>query len=419
MNKLIFLVLCIFMAQKASAQYDKNMDLSKRLSIEQTVPDLPEMPILNFSNNTVDLDTYRDKLVILDFWDTSCSTCIALMPHLKELQKTLGDKVQILTVTWESREAIESFFKKSKYLKEKNTFLPTIVGDTLLRKYFPHLGVPHSVYLYKGKVKAITHSDYIKVEYIEKLLADGKLDIPVKDDFNTKVIMQDTDKQKVIGKVLVTGYQEGLVFKGGLPIEKDSLSGQFITYINNSGILSAYTVLFAQIKMPDFIWHPDRIIWKVKDKIKYEAAFDERDMEIWTRKYGICYQRISQDTLPKAEMAKLVIKDLNFFLGLNVRQTKVEKDVIVIRKTDRSRAGATEVPEQDALLIEGANNVAFFTLDMTAKFPPAIDESGYTGLIKLRKFSTIEELSTQLLFYGLEAVKTKREIDVLIIEEIE
>ena len=419
MNKLIFLFLCIFTAQKATAQYDKNVDLSKRLSIEQTVPDLPEMPILNFSSNTVDLDDYNDKLVILDFWDTSCSTCIALMPHLKELQKTVGDKVQILTVTWESREAIESFFKKSKYLKEKNTFLPTIVGDTLLRKYFPHLGVPHSVYLYKGKVKAITHSDYIKVEYIEKLLADSKLDIPVKDDFNTKVIMQDADKQKVIGKVVVTGYQEGLVFKGGLPIEKDSLSGQFITYINNSGILSAYTRLFAQIKMPDFIWHADRIIWKVKDKIRYEAAFDERDMEIWERKYAICYQRISQDTLPKAEMAKLVMKDLNFFLGLNVRQTKAEKDVIVIRKTDRSRIGATEVPDQDALLIEGANNLAFFSLDMTAKFPPAIDESGYTGLIKLGQFSTIEELSAQLLFYGLEAVKTKREIDVLVVEEIE
>ncbi len=418
MKTFIILLLSITGTYMVSAQSKKKIDLTQRLALEETVPDLPPMPILNFESPTVDINDYANKVVILYFWDTYCASCIALMPHIKKLQTEMGDRAQILTVTWQPKEVIEQFFKKNKYLEENNTYLPTIVGDTLLKKYFPYQASSLTVFLYKGKLKAITHSDYLKRNYIEELIVSDKLDIPFRDDFNERVVLRDTADGNVMGKVLITGHQEGLIFKGGLPIERDSITGDFITYINNSGILSAYQRLYAQIEKPRFVWHPDRIVWKVKDKNRYSPGLDDKDVNIWSRKNDICYQRISRDTLRKAEMAKLIIQDLNFFLGLNVYRTKEKKDVIVIQKTDRSRGEAVKVPDENAIPIEGAANVAFFSLDMTYKYPPAIDESGYIGMINVGKFANIEELSAQLLYYGLEAVKTKRMIDVLLVEEV-
>lgn len=397
------------------AQQNKKVDLSKRLTIGSTVPDMPVMDILNFPSSTIDLDDYKDKVLILDFWDTYCSTCIELMPHVKEVQKTVGDKAQIITVTWQSKEVIDQFFKGNKYLKEHQAYLPTIIADSLLKSYFPHQGVPHTVFIYKGKVKAITYFDYIKPEYIEKLIAEDRLDIPVKDDFNTKSVIPDQENSNLKGKVLITGYQDGLEFKGGLPIEKDSVTGMFVTSMINTGILDAFTRLHAMISPSYYLWIPGRMEWYVKDQNDYQYKPNSIGPRIWDTKNAICYQRFSQDTVSKKEMAKLVMQDLVSFLGVSVTIEKKEKEVVVIRETTKSRAGIAK-PEGDRR-VEGMENLAFL-MDFSKMYPPTLDESGFTEIIDVPDFSSLEKLNRQILYYGLEAVLAKRVIDVMVIREL-
>ncbi|MEN5195757.1 TlpA family protein disulfide reductase [Sphingobacterium faecium] len=414
MKSYIIIIYILLGIMPLYAQQNKKVDLTNRLTIGSTVPDLPVMDILNFPSSTIDLDDYKDKVLILDFWDTFCSTCIELMPHVKEVQKTIGDKAQIITVTWQSKEVIDQFFKGNKYLKEHQAYLPTIIADYLLKSYFPHQGVPHTVFIYKGKVKAITYFDYIKPEYIDKLIAEDKLDIPVKDDFNTKGVIPDQQNLNLKGKVLITGYQDGLEFKGGLPIEKDSVTGMFVTSMINTGILDAFMRLHAFIEPPTYLWIPARIEWHVKDQNIYKYKSNTTGPRIWDTKNAICYQRFSQDSVSKKEMAKLVMQDLVSFLGVSVTIEKKEKDVVVIRKTTKSRAGAIK-PESKSQ-VEGADNLAFL-LDQTEKYPPAFDESGFTEIIDIPDFSSLEKLNQQLLYYGLEASIAPRIIDVVVVRE--
>ena len=42
--------------------------------------------------NTISLEDYKGKLVLLDFWGSWCSPCRASHPHLKELYKEYKDK---------------------------------------------------------------------------------------------------------------------------------------------------------------------------------------------------------------------------------------------------------------------------------------------------------------------------------------
>src|SRR6201999_1317282 len=46
--------------------------------------------------------SFKGKLLILDFWGVTCSSCIAEMPKMQRLQQEFGDKIQILLVTRDS-----------------------------------------------------------------------------------------------------------------------------------------------------------------------------------------------------------------------------------------------------------------------------------------------------------------------------
>lgn len=412
--KKIQLLIALMLTLSISFSQDRAVqDLSHQIKIGQPIPNLPLMPIVNHPSTTVDLDDYKNKVIILDFWDTFCATCIELMPHVKQVQQEVGDKAQIFTVTWQSKEVINNFFKNNRYLKEKNTQLPSIVSDTLLKKYFPHTGVPHTVFIYKGIVRAITYADYIKPKFINELIENGKLNIPVKDDFNNNRSISQLE-ENVKGKVLITGYQDGLEFKGGLPIEKDTISGMFRTSLINTGILDAFMRLDAIITPPTFIWIPSRIEWQVKDPTKYKYKPNSGGQNIWETEHAICYQRFSQDTLSKREMAQLVKNDLTSFLGVEVNIEKKERDAVVIRKTDRAHDGPQ--PLANGQMVEGADNLAFL-IDLTEQYPPAFDESGLTDMITIPNFSSLEQLNKQLVGYGLEAVVVKRIIDTVVVKE--
>jgi peroxiredoxin len=59
----------------------------------------------------VSLESYRGRLVVLNFWATWCPPCVAEMPSLQRLEKTLGaEGLAVVTVsTDEDQEALREF----------------------------------------------------------------------------------------------------------------------------------------------------------------------------------------------------------------------------------------------------------------------------------------------------------------------
>ncbi|QQD14261.1 TlpA family protein disulfide reductase [Sphingobacterium sp. UDSM-2020] len=417
MKYIILNMLLLTVAWKFSYSQQKEMDRSKQLHVGEVLPKIRPMSILNFNTKSVHLQDWKDKVVVLEFFDTFCASCIEGMPALAQVQKEMGDKLVVLLVTWQSKEVIEKFYRTNAFLKEKNVKLPTIVGDTLLRQFFPHQGVPHTVFLYKGKVHAITYPDYVKKQFIEELYTSGKLRVPQKDQFK-KGDLSDiiTEEDNFIGSVRLTAYQEELVEKPGLSIEKDSISGMYRTYFSNVGILNAYKALDTYIKKPKFLLTDKRIVWKVKDPEKYYYREGGGGQQLWLTKYGICYERKSYVAKELAELATMAINDLNTFLGLRVYWDQLERDCLVIQKIGSPNTGRT--PKEKVQKMENLS-VLIFLMDYSGKYLPIVDESDYKGNIELVGYQNIADLNEQLQSYGLEMVEGKRKIEMLIVEEIQ
>ncbi len=51
---------------------------------------------------TVSVSDYRGKILILNFWSTTCGSCMEEMPHFNEFQKAYADQVEILALDGET-----------------------------------------------------------------------------------------------------------------------------------------------------------------------------------------------------------------------------------------------------------------------------------------------------------------------------
>src|SRR6478752_6738066 len=139
----------------------------KTYTVGDKVPDLVFKNLINSRSKQTRLNDYKGKLVIIDFWEWGCVTCMESFPKIELLQKEFADKLQVITVT--SRISPEYFQeKKSEFHSLKDFTLPTVMRDDELRKCFPFDAVSHLVWIDRnGFVKAITGSDYVTAENIK------------------------------------------------------------------------------------------------------------------------------------------------------------------------------------------------------------------------------------------------------------
>jgi thiol-disulfide isomerase/thioredoxin len=101
--------------------------------------------VTNYSSTELKLSDLGAKLIILDFWGPRCLSCIEAFSKMDALQKEFGDRIQIIMVNQESQEFTEQFFAKRKKLIIPK--LPFVMGDTILKNIFPHVGMPYHVWI--------------------------------------------------------------------------------------------------------------------------------------------------------------------------------------------------------------------------------------------------------------------------------
>lgn len=170
----------------------------KALTIGDAVPDIEINNIINYKTSTAKLSGFKEKLVILDFMNTYCLSCISVLPRFDSLQHQYGDKLQIFIVTDESKERVAKFLKTNPVAR--NISIPVIMQDTTLKKIFPHRYVSHEAWIYKGIVKAITGSEYVKGPNILTVLSGKAPSWEVKNDmgdydYNSSIMVVNTTSE--------------------------------------------------------------------------------------------------------------------------------------------------------------------------------------------------------------------------------
>lgn len=144
---------------------------AQELKIGDKVPDITLTAMENDTPFT--LYSINKKLVIVQFWNTLCKGCIRSFPKADSLQKKYKENVEFIYVSKESRQQIDEFFRLRR--KIRKPAVKFITGDTVLNRYFPHLFVPHHVWLKDGKtVIAITAGQNTSDRTIAAFLSENK-----------------------------------------------------------------------------------------------------------------------------------------------------------------------------------------------------------------------------------------------------
>jgi thiol-disulfide isomerase/thioredoxin len=73
----------------------------------------------NPAGSMVNVSSFAGKPVLLNLWATWCVPCVAEMPTLDKLAVSLGDRVQLLTVSqdFKGAEKVDPFFQKAGFQK--------------------------------------------------------------------------------------------------------------------------------------------------------------------------------------------------------------------------------------------------------------------------------------------------------------
>jgi len=161
----------------------------KPLAVGDTMPPFLLSNILNTQQQSIHLSQLAHKLVILDFWATWCSSCLKGFAKLDSLQQQFPLQLQPILVnntrtTADTKESIAAYLGKRNQSPKTKISLPvSIEDDPDLQQLFPHLRVPHYVWLYNNKVVAITSASELTKQNIQSILSGKPNFITTKNDY--------------------------------------------------------------------------------------------------------------------------------------------------------------------------------------------------------------------------------------------
>lgn len=126
----------------AKKGFDRQM---AELSAKWVGASAPGFALQDVDGRQVNLAALRDKVVLLDFWDTWCGPCRKELPVLTSLEKAWAPKgFVVVRITDEPREDIQAFLKKTQQS------FPTLVNGEGVFKAFGVVGIPTLVLIARG-----------------------------------------------------------------------------------------------------------------------------------------------------------------------------------------------------------------------------------------------------------------------------
>ncbi|WP_167554237.1 TlpA family protein disulfide reductase [Sphingobacterium sp. CZ-2] len=376
--------------------------------------------MLNYKTPSVKISDFKNKLLILDFWDIWCGTCIAAMPKMHKLQEEFGDDIIILPVTAGKEVDIKSFSEKNPVLSQLDFY--SAVEDSTLSQLFPHKMVPHVVWIDgDGIVKAITGSGEVNEDNIKAVL---KGDVALKEkkdvldyDHNLPLLIGNNgaDESFFLQRSVITPKIDGISTMFGGPFVESDSSVRFRA--TNVSLINIYSLAYKDLsRLPK-----SRIVLEVKDKTMYlNPAFlkrQDKQMDTEAEEDAIwCYDLITKGDKPIDQIRKFIKNDLDLFFGLDGRMEKRTIKCLVLKKnnqfTDTERKIDGNSYKLSAFVYKYNNIVGnHFIVNESEGYNPSVAQMDVE--------IGIEELKANLLKYGIICEKEEREMDVFVLTEID
>ncbi|AZA95613.1 TlpA disulfide reductase family protein [Chryseobacterium shandongense] len=393
-------------------------------SIGDTVESLQAKSMINWPQQ--EFKYQKGKALILDFWATWCSPCIAEFPKTDSLKNKFAKDLDVIAVTSDKNELVAKFL--STYKKNFGITITSVTDDQLLKRNFPHLVIPHYVWINKkGVVSAITTPEHLNDENVRKLIAGEKLTLPVKNEY------EDVATHKVLSPLVeidekrgfpalrsyyyLGKYQSGTQSFSTAPMYDKTTNTNRIRAINIS-LAGLYTLAYLGLEN----FHISRVIYE---------GFEELKKDQITKENYFSYDQIIPGDNVKEAYAKMK-KFLDMELGATSTLETRRMECLVLKKgrglrlspanskaetvDSRDSTIKNNVPLENLLSIWAFGDKPLFPLDI-------VDE---TGLDKRQRISIslalkdkndVEALITAFKKQGLILTREFREMAVIVLKK--
>ena len=414
---------------------------AQELKVGDTLPpELWNLPLNVISHpsgkETITLNEYKGKPVILDFWATWCTPCVAMLPKMDSLQKEFAKQVQILALTYQTTKEVDEFMKKYIRRTGRELKLTMVIEEKALHRVFPHIYIPHYVWISEeGTVKAITGHEEITAEKIRSFLRNGETTLTTKADPTS--IAYDSGKpflvngnggdgRNLVYQSVLTRYTEGL--PDGFSIRLDSMG---------NGKLSLFNVplhwYYLKAYGADSVWFgPNRTEVHMKEPHRVVYSDSCGPYEDWKNRYTYCYQLVLS-AASRLNLFNALREDLSrMFPDIEATIEPRRKLCWVLSRVEGykiplasegayvSRMEPTGYTLQNGRLKGLVSNMNMFVLQQSAI--PLIDETGITHKVSLQinaRLNDMVSVSKELEKYGLQITQEYRDINVLVLRDKE
>lgn len=447
MRKTFFSLLTLFASLNALAQKESIHEIS----VGNTIPDLTIKNIINYRVQSIKISEFKEKLLILDFWATWCSPCIASFSKQDSLQKKYSGDLMILPVTYEETEYVSKFLNK---LNKIAHILPvSATADKILVNLFKHTSIPHYVWINtrSREVVAITENKDLVENNIEAFRRGKPLSFVLKKDesrklkdnndlFQPSIEIVDDDKTTHLQRLddssiyfrsvltkYVDGLASGIAYGDSTYISVTNLTiwrlYQTALLGNSISTLNANSVV---VEIPDSSLNY-LVNGNSSNGRKLSSGLESLN---WLKEYGYCYVLKVPPFLAQRKR-EIMLAELNSYFGTlyNIEGELAErksKYLALVRtlKEDKlkSKEGINRI-SVDRLSLKLQNDdltslIAYLAVPLQ-KYPQIIDETGYTGRIDLDLNCQLADLSAvnkELEKYGLQLVEKEKLLTVAVIK---
>lgn len=395
----------------------------KPLNIGDTISGNIFNLITENSNNGLSATALNNKLIILDFMNTGCSSCIAALPRLDSLGQEFKKDLTVFVSTPESAVRVNNFTKHNAIAK--GISISFITTDTLLERYFPHVYISHIVWINKGKIIAITHSDYVTDKHIKEVLSGVEIRWPVKSDVTNfdyhKSLL--TINPETIPETSLPGKIEYTAFFPHL----DNITPRFtMVYdsISNTTRVTAINYTLLQLCLKAFGLPPNyelsRVaLAKVLEKYCHNTGKQTTNTD-WQRQYTYCYETSIKGKLSNDMMQKKLQRDIS----AQYRLKAFVKDSVVncwVLQYDSSKQEYPfeRFPNYAAALKNNSTSVwsLVYKISHTFFHVPAVNRTSFGSqqYVKFQKvnLNDINAVNNAIAPYGLTFVQTEMKMPVL------
>jgi len=342
----------------------------------------------------------RGKLVVIEFWATWCGSCVHQIPHLNEMARELADQpIVFISITDDEERQLNDFLK--------GVPLKSWIGLDSARANWPAFdihSIPTTIIVDRdGKLLANTRPEHLTTQKLRDLLRGETVALPAPETRDSNLAW---DQDEIDWKDGVNPIADVII----KPI-KTATSGSF--YRPGGNYLTA-----------------DGVPVQVLVDVAYQTDFDHMDWRIPKGAFPQSYRAVAR--VPKGreqQLLPLFQNALAATFGLKTKWQVQDKDVYVLRVIKGQVAKLTVAAkneERDFRVLRGRGTSKRNGIDKLTEFLShfvldsiVIDETKLSGEYdwELPCQHGKPEVTLPLLKdLGLEVIKAKRAVNILVVE---